>query len=248
VGPNPYPDKYIGDATLDDVSIENDNPTGEEIQRYVDRPVYTKGNPVGHVGEPGAVFIGFITNYKLGFVKKDIFAKLEEGNFEKVVGRNYDTYKYRMSTPESNYCVAAGPLFDDNKNKFCIVPNGFNSGEYSDDVCAECTVVSYDIHCAEPTVKLFFFGKSLLVVTSPEYSILVHSDEWKHIKDRIHEYIDREFLKDIVADLDEPTRRKIRDKLVIIQEKVGPYKTMIGGYNRLKEYLNVNAVLLSRTF
>jgi hypothetical protein len=215
------PEQFIQGVTEAhrDVQVIDENPTQDEIEALWDRRVFVHGRPIGDPNDPNSLIVGFVINYKLGYVAEPIFCNIRGDALVNPVNLSATITKGQGTKILEQSIVNDLPLEN------CLIFDGFTEQDYYDRISLTFDVEAIDDAGQRCHGRQSFFANSLLCIVRPDYSELLFDLNSGSVKDRIHDSVTRELFMDLLATLGE-------DEKAIAQQRFPVFKNRIANLLR----------------
>lgn len=195
---------------MEDVQVVETGPSLETVEAFLDRAVLVAGKPEGEVDNPWAMR-AFQTVFKLGYTTKPVYCKV--------------SHKWLLAPITFKHCINRGKINDD--ETITIIDhgqevvlqndqldgfeftNGFSWDDYDQNIFIELNLMANDAVSQHANDRIVLHARSLLIFTVAHYVFRGHGPDWADIENRIHEYVDREFLIQLVDNLRADTQLRV---------------------------------------
>lgn len=181
------------DVRPDDVYLVEENLSEEDIEPYQDRlvNVLVPADPQNNNSVP-SVLTGWETSYHLGFINQDIYCQFTPQNMLspiKITKRLPPPSTFQADIPEEEW------------ERHLIKTGGFQYNHYNNDFHQVYMITAVDASSLYAYNEVHLYAKQPFAFIKPIYSPLENWGDFQSLRDRIHDYIDRDLLKDMINEL-----------------------------------------------
>lgn len=196
------------------IEVIDQNPTADQIEARWDRRVFVHGRPIGDPHGPHALLIGFVINYKLGYVAKPIYCDIWRSGLVNPVGLSATIVK----------ATDVGILETSKETELpfenCRIFDGFETKDYWEDISLTFEVEAIDSVGQNPRARQSFLADSLLCIVSPEYSELSIDLDSAGIWNTILDSVSRQLFTELTAPLTENERTGALTKFTTFKRRI----------------------------
>ncbi|UCG65433.1 MAG: hypothetical protein JSW12_23120, partial [Deltaproteobacteria bacterium] len=197
-----------------DVQVIDENPTQDEIEALWDRRVFVHGRPIGDPNDPNSLIVGFVINYKLGYVAEPIFCNMRTNALVAPVNLSATITKGQETK------ILEQSIANDLPLKSCLMFDGFTEQDYCDRISLTFDVEAIDDAGQKCRGHQSFFASSLLCIVRPDYSELLFDLDSGTIKEKIHDSVTRELFMDLLATLGEDEKTIAQQRFPIFKNEI----------------------------
>ena len=197
-----------------DVQIIDENPAQDKIEALWDRRVFVHGRPIGDPHGPNSLIVGFVINYKLGYVAKPVFCNIRANALIHPVNLSATITKGQETKLLEQKILNDPPLEN------CLIFDGFTEQGYCDRISLTFDVEAIDDAGQRCHQRRSFFANSLLCIVRPDYSELLFDLDSGGVKDRIHDFVTRELFIDLLATLGEDEKTIAQQRFPVFENRI----------------------------
>jgi hypothetical protein len=210
------PEQFIHGVTeaYKDVQVIDENPTQDKIEALWDRRVFVHGRPIGDPHDPNSLIVGFVINYKLGYVAKPLFCNIRANALAHPVNLSATIIKGQGTNLLEQSIVNDPPLEN------CLIFDGFTEQDYYDRISLTFDVEAVDDAGQKCHGRQSFFANSLLCIVHPDYSELLFDLDSGSIKARIHDSVATELFMDLLATLGKDEKTIAQQRFSVFENRI----------------------------